>query len=61
MIKQYLLLEEEDIRQALANFYSTRIDYVNLKYSTTLRGYGADEHEEPCIEAVIAVPFNDQR
>ena len=52
-MKRILILDEQDIRQLIADTYNVELDKVELNKYNILQGYGPSEQEVTCVEAKI--------
>ena len=60
MIK-HIVLNEDDIRQVIANSFSVDKAKVYLITFTETKGYGMGEHTVTSVKAHVDVPVNEQR
>lgn len=60
MTKQ-IVLNEDDIRQVIANSFSVDKGKVYLITFTETKGYGTGEHTVTSVKANVDIPMNDQR
>ena len=60
-MKKQIVLNEDDIRQTIANSFDTDKDKVTIEHQMETEGYGLSEHLVPVFTVTIEVPMNDQR
>ena len=60
-MKKQIVLNQEDIRQTIANSFSVGKDKVTLEHHMEMEGQGMGEHLVPVFKATVEVPMNDQR
>ena len=60
-MKKQIVLDEEDVRQTIANAYNVDKDKVSLEIVIVTEGCGVSEHLVKRTKVTVEVPMNDQR
>lgn len=60
-MKKQIVLDEEDVRQTIANAYNVDKDKVGLEIVIVTEGCGVGEHLVKRTKVTVEVPMNDQR
>ena len=60
-MKKQIVLNEDDIRQTIANSFNVDKDKVTMNNYMKTEGQGLGEHLVPVFTVTIEVPMNDQR
>ena len=60
-VQQQILLDEEDIKQVIANSYDVDLNNVSLEIYVGVEGYGLGERYAYKVKATVDTPMNDAR
>lgn len=60
-MKMQIVLDEEDVRQTIANAYNVEKDNVSLEIVTVTEGCGVGERLVKRTKATVEVPMVEQR
>ncbi len=60
-MKKQIVLNQDDIRQTIANSLSVGKDKVILEHTYETEGQGMGERMVPVLIAIVEIPMNDQR
>lgn len=60
-VQKQILLDEEDIKQVIANSYDVGLNKVSIETYVDVEGYGLGEHYVTKVRATVETPMNDAR
>ena len=60
-MKKQIVLDEEDVRQTIANVYNVEKDKVNLEIVIVTEGCGVGEHLVKRTKVTVEVPMVERR
>ena len=60
-MKKQIVLNEDDIRQTIANSFNVDKDKVTIEHHMEMEGQGMGEHLVPVFKVTVEVPMVDQR
>lgn len=60
-MKNILILNEDDIKQTIANRYNVSVEEIEVKHLTRTIGQGMQSYPEPYVEVIVTMPINGQR